>query len=342
MQARSSNFHNICNIAEKGSMHRGKIRRIILVVPIMIASRLRKCLFNATGLGAGILLALTTLAQATTFSSLGVAQDFGLLTLSGGINQSGNGSGNTVQGNIGVAAAFSGYNGSGTLNDPSNFDILTTSTFLDSANGVKGTLNQNLATNLLLLNASTAATTTSAWATALGLLPTASYGTLLNSTTISEKTAGEYVFDLAGINLAGGTLTLSAPVGSTFILDIGGAFNLASANIVLSGGLTANDVLFNVTGSGAVNLSGGTNPSTVNGIILALYRSVNMAGGLVNGEVIAGGANLSSGASIKDLPAVMTPETNTGLVLIPFVGAVLLFSARRFLPQTRQGRKNHA
>jgi hypothetical protein len=309
----------------------------------MIPSSFGKYLFKPFVLGAAI-LCLPALAHATAFSSLGSAQDFALLSVSGGINQSGAGSGaklNAVQGNIGVAASSTAYNGSGTLNDTGNIDILTSSTFHISSNGATGTVTQNAATNTLLQNAVAGADITSAWASALGLDPTASFGTILNSTTISEKTAGQYVIDLAGINLANGsTLTLSAPTGSTFILDVGnsllgGAFNLSSASIVLSGGLTANDVLFNVLGSGSVNLA---NNSTVDGIILALSRSVNMAGGLVNGDVIASNANLSGGASILDPPPpTVVPEANTGLVLIPFIGLVLLLSARHvFRPKAEE------
>lgn len=290
---------------------------------------------------AATVFCLPVMAQATAFSTLGSAQNFGLLSVASGINQSGSGSGpnlNTVQGDIGVAAPLSLFNASGTLNDAGNIDLQTTSKSQISATGVTGKVSQNVATNALLLNAVASADATSVWASALGLTPNASYGLLLNSTTISEKTAGQYVIDLAGINLSnGGTLTLSAPTGSTFILDVGnplsgGNFNLSSASIVLTGGLSANDVLFNVLGSGSVNVA---NNSTVDGVILALSRSVNMAGGLVDGSVIAATANLSNGASILAPSIKVVPEANTGLVLIPFFGMVLLAFSVRHLFQSK-------
>jgi choice-of-anchor A domain-containing protein len=276
-----------------------------------------------------ICLALLTLpfsSYGSVTSSLGTAQGFSLLSLTGGVSQSGTSS---VQGAIGVAAPFSGYKGSGSVNDPGGFDILSTSTFQSSATGTSGSVNQNAQTDSLLLGASSAAMTTSTLASTG--VPTASYGLLNNSTTISETNKGQYVFDLSGISLAGGSkLTLSAPAGSTFVLNIGsrllgGAFNLSSAQILLTGGLTADDVLFNVLGSGSVNIAS----STVNGIVLAVNRSINVAGGAVNGELVGGSISLSGG-KVTDPPPVV-PEANTFMVLIPFIGVILLSASWRYL-----------
>jgi choice-of-anchor A domain-containing protein len=273
-----------------------------------------------------ICLALLTLphfSHASVTSTLGTAQDFALLSLTGGVSQSGISS---VQGTIGVAGTHSGYIGSGSINDSGGFDIRTGSTFQSSATSA---FNQNAQTDTLLLGASSAANTTSTLAA--GLTPTASYGQLSNSTTISETNKGDYVFDLGGINLGGGSkLTLSAPAGSTFVLNVGthllgGAFNLSSAQVILTGGLAADDVLFNVLGSGGVSIAS----STVNGIILALNRSVNVSGGTVDGEIVGGSINLSGG-KVNNPPPVV-PEANTVMVLLPFIGAILFSASWRFL-----------
>ena len=275
-----------------------------------------------------VLLTLPLSSYAGVISSLGTAQDFSLLSLTGGVSQSGTSS---VQGTIGVAAPLSGYTGSGSIHDPGGFDILTTSTFQSSATGTSGPVDQNAQTDTLLLGAKAAASSTSTLASTAGLVPTASYGLLQNSTAISETNKGDYVFDLSGINLGGGsTLTLSAPAGSTFVLNVGslllgGAFNLSSAQIILTGGLTADDVLWNVLGSGSVNLAS----STVNGIVLALNRSVNVTGGEVNGELVGGSISLSGG-HVNGPPPVV-PEANTVVVLIPVIGAILFSASRRFL-----------
>jgi choice-of-anchor A domain-containing protein len=291
----------------------------------MIASRRSSFIHGAICFA---MLALPLSSHASVISTLGRAQDFALLSLTGGVSQSGISS---VQGTIGVAGTHSGYMGSGIINDSGGFDILTTSTFQSSATGTSGPVNQNAQTDTLLLGASAAANTTSTQAANVGLTPTASYGLLSNSTTISETNKGEYVFNLGGINFGSGSkLTLSAPAGSTFVLNVGthllgGAFNLSSAQIVLTGGLTADGVLFNVLGSGSVNIAS----STVNGIILALNRSVNVAGGAVNGEIVGGSINLSGGKVVDPPPVV--PEANTAMVLIPFIGAILFSASWRFL-----------
>jgi hypothetical protein len=58
---------------------------------------------------------------------------------------------------------------------------------------------------------------------------------------------------------------------------------------------------------------------------------VNVSGGVLNGELIGGNVNLSSSAHVIEPPPPMVPEANAGLVLIPFIGAILLFAARHFL-----------
>src|SRR5690349_11822826 len=59
--------------------------------------------------------------------------------------------------------------------------------------------------------------------------------------------------------------------------------------------------------------------STVNGVILALNGPVNV-------PVIS---SINPPSTTQPPPVV--PEANTGIALIPFVGAILLFASRRFL-----------
>ncbi len=98
---------------------------------------------------------------------------------------------------------------------------------------------------------------------------------------------------LTGLNTA---LTLTGSAGQNFVINVSRYMTLSSsAQIKLSGGLTVNNVLFNVTNATGnaydVTLSGG---SVVNGIILAPNRNVKLTGAsVVNGEVIAKGVSLS-------------------------------------------------
>ena len=75
----------------------------------MTAFRRRRLLHRAICLA---LLTLPLSSYASVISSLGTAQDFGLLSLTGRVLQSGTSS---VQGTIGVAAPFSGYRGAALL-----------------------------------------------------------------------------------------------------------------------------------------------------------------------------------------------------------------------------------
>jgi hypothetical protein len=60
-----------------------------------------------------------------------------------------------------------------------------------------------------------------------------------------------------------------------------------------------------------------------------LKLAQNVAGGVVNGELVGGSISLSGG-SVNNPPPVV-PEANTFLVLIPFIGAILLSASWRYL-----------
>ena len=107
------------------------------------------------------------------------------------------------------------------------------------------------------------------------------------------------VLNLANLVITNGTLTLSAPRGGEFIINISRKFSLSGGSkILLGGGLTPYAVLFNVTGAGdKVALTGGTTngvPNTkISGIILAPEREISLSPGLVTGEVIGGGKQIA-------------------------------------------------
>jgi hypothetical protein len=69
----------------------------------------------------------------------------------------------------------------------------------------------------------------------------------------------DFVMGGGGKNGNGGTLTLNGAAGSAFVLNISGAFSLGGkAKILLTGGLTVSDVLFNVTGGNSTFSIGAT------------------------------------------------------------------------------------
>ena len=89
------------------------------------------------------------------------------------------------------------------------------------------------------------------------------------------------------------------------MLNISGAFDLGGkAKILLTGGLTVSDVLFNVTGSNSTFSIGGD--ALFNGTLLAYnssgaQRTLQISGHntQINGELLANKISLQSGAHVK-------------------------------------------
>ena len=179
----------------------------------------------------------------------------------------------------------------------------------------------------------------SAWADAMNasamlasLTPTQTLGAITTGMTISESVVGNYVFNISSINLNQSALTLSAPAGSTFILNISGNITLNGGSqgngLHIAGGLTNNDVIYNLTGANSnLTTSGGGNAQQVYGIVLATGSgaSVNLHPGAINGEVIATTFTSSSGA------LVIVPEVTPSSVIFGFLGLLVAASSRRAL-----------
>src|ERR1700756_6007454 len=96
------------------------------------------------------------------------------------------------------------------------------------------------------------------------LAPTDTLGAITTGQTIKETAVGNYVLSISSINLNQSALTLSAPAGSTFVLNISGNITLAGGSqgngILVAGGLTSSDVFINLTGaSSRLTTSGGGN-----------------------------------------------------------------------------------
>jgi choice-of-anchor A domain-containing protein len=109
--------------------------------------------------------------------------------------------------------------------------------------------------------------------------------------------SGRNVVNLTNLVITSGALTLQAPAGGTFVINVSGEFSVnGPGTIQVAGGLLPLAVLFNITGAGAeVTVSGGPAGPTakVHGIILAPSRSITIAPRPIMGEVIGGGAKLT-------------------------------------------------
>jgi len=298
-------------------------------------------------------VALTTVLAVVSFGSsaragfvnLGAAGDFAALALTHGIDSSGplgpNGQ-YTFNGNVGVAssgpippAPSQKFQASGSVSMPPSAKLYLYSgdTFNSSAPGIPQPQPQNAANDAFLTQARNDAFAASSFAA--GLTPTATYGTINNNLTITEAAAGNYVFNISSINFSGGkALTLNAPAGSTYTLNISDSIVLTSGSILVSGGLTASDVLINYTGTNVVQFSGGGNSSQVYGTILAPLAEVGLHPGFVAGSVIADRITLSSGGQIGGMTVV--PEMNA---LFPLFGLAIAVGSTHLL-RRRASRKS--
>jgi choice-of-anchor A domain-containing protein len=131
----------------------------------------------------------------------------------------------------------------------------------------------------------------------------------------------------------GASQTLTLNGSGNFVFNISGQMQLdASSAIVLTGGATDANVLFNITGTTTAGQSGS---SVIHGIILAPHADVVVDGGTgapprvgVFGEVISGAdIDIHSGSGINS-PSV--PDAGSALALMGLGLGFLAGAKRKF------------
>jgi hypothetical protein len=263
-------------------------------------------------------------------TELGAAAGFAVLDISTGGNVSIANAANagSIVGNVGVAGTTSGnFSDWGTpITGSLYLGGSQTANFSGGVTASGGILNGQ---STLLSAAASAAT--SASTTFSGLTPTQSVagGQITGTTITAGNQGGLNVINLSNISLGNGqVLTLNGSAGTEFILDDSGGMSLNSAQIVLTGGLTANDVVYNVTGN-TVQTSGGlNNESVLAGTILAPNENVQLTPGALTGEII-GGKNISiaSGASVSGVHVgAPAPVIGAGLPAFLLLGGGFAFA----------------
>jgi len=232
------------------------------------------------------------------------------------ISSSPDATGLQVDGNIALAGVYSTLTVSGqTSINGDRYEQTTSTELIKSTGTITGSRFSSSTINSQLNSG--AASLKNVSIAAAGLTATAGSPTSLNigknQSRIFDNTpfGGKYVMNLSsfvmggGNNGNGGTLTLNGAAGSAFVLNISGAFSLGgNAKILLTGGLTVSDVLFNITGSNSTFTIGGD--ALFNGTLLAYnssgaQRALQITGHntQINGELLAYKISLQSGAHVK-------------------------------------------
>jgi choice-of-anchor A domain-containing protein len=140
---------------------------------------------------------------------------------------------------------------------------------------------------------------------AFGLQKTVGFPKTINTNqSLTLTGSGVVVLKLEDFRLAGNAaLTLEGDANTTFIINVSDKFSLGgNSRVELSGGVTWENVLFNLRGEGEASLS---KNAQVEGIILSKKRTIEMSGNSqVRGEIIAGAIKMSGASVVGQIPVV--------------------------------------
>jgi hypothetical protein len=259
------------------------------------------------------LFAVPINSSGTLLDSLGAASHYTVLSLSDTFQNESN---VTIYGDVGV-----GPKGSASVMAPST---VRGTIYRDPSSTVSGPgridggiVTQNMSQAITdALNASTAFN---------DLAATKIFSSISAATTIIGNGGTNVISLTGGIKLGGSNnLTLTGNANDRFIFNIHGGLNLnGNAGVVLSGGVLAQNVVFNFIGAGS-SLSTHVG-NAMQGIVLAPDRDITFHG--LFGEVIGGGKKLTlmSGAVVTGF-APPVPDTGSTLLLSGLTLAALLIA----------------
>ena len=115
--------------------------------------------------------------------------------------------------------------------------------------------------------------------------------TLTGNTTITGG-PGMNVISLGGVNMVKKTFTISGDPSSLFVFNVSGGFNFSQSNMVLSGGVQPNNIIWNFIGPGAdINIF--KTGTQAYGTFLAPYRNMIQDHATLNGRYIGATGGLT-------------------------------------------------
>jgi hypothetical protein len=220
-----------------------------------------------------VCVVVATASQAWASFSLGDAANYAVIFQGGGGNRLNinNGAGlnhSAVDGNIGIAGTGS-LQLSGPLTINGNVDFAGTYVQGTSDNGpysggitVNGVISgghANVQTDLTGLSGLNSLSTTlgSEAGTSIKIGTGTGYTLTVDASAGTVDTSGNSVFTVTALNLSNGTLTIKGDGTHSIVLDIGFSVNIHPNQIVLTGRLTSDQVLFNLYGGNSATLAGG-------------------------------------------------------------------------------------
>lgn len=293
-----------------------------------------------------------------TAITLGTAANYGVLVgtgqtlnLAGGVSIAGNvgvGANSTVQtGGINVISGTA-YEDSGVSNVNTGLTFVTGGTVTASMSGA-------ISSALSASNAAAAATATAGLVDQGGSISVSG-----GSVTIKALTnLSENVLYISSLSLLNGTLTFddNGFTNAKFIIDVTGGFSVNSTGTgksVIQGinGASADDIIFNIEGTGSTVSLTGNSSNAIIGTVLAPSRNVTVGGGgSLTGAIVSGVNNAgksytlsssSGGYNITSLgytPATTSTNTPEPSSIAPFAtGAALLAAARYRLRRRSWGK----
>ncbi len=186
--------------------------------------------------------------------------------------------------------------------------------------------------NSLIKQAEADALAVSQYAEGLATTTAYTFASNISGSTTFTGNGGVNVIDANNIT---GTLTFSGGVNDFYVINLKGNLGTINTPMVLSGGVTANHILFNflATTGNVFQTSGG---GVEYGTYLATrgadfqFSNLNLTGSLIN---TAGHIQLVSGSKVTNaVPLSPVPEPQTYAMLLAGIG-LIGFVARRRIPR---------
>jgi choice-of-anchor A domain-containing protein len=264
-----------------------------------IEGRLVRTLTLAVIVAAGMLTGASGARAAAI--TLGSAANYGVLI---GANETLTTNGLNVTGNIGVATNDK-INLSGSISVYGNayLDSGVTTSGAGSAY-VSGSIVTQSMTSIISAAAS-ASTSAGALAGTAGMTSQGGSISLNGSSMVIKavQNASENVLNISSLSLTNGTITFddNGYTNAKFIINITGGFSATNSAVIKGiNGASADDIIFNIEGTGTtVNLTGNSSTSII-GTILAPQRNVNLGGGgSLTGALVAGVKNTGSSYTVN-------------------------------------------